>query len=238
MILASQLLSTGFRDSPTSLIFLKTNDTLDAVMTAGYLNTYASQINIYELAAVYTIDEGMVLLKVINSGTTWSLDFPSSGGGGGGGNVSYTGTLIPGNLIQVNNASGIIEDAGVAVDDFLSSAGTTQMQAGAELLLDKGVGTEETQAVTINAQSGIITIGSAVSLPPQDVTFNYSVVMTNSKIKADSTVLLTNGPDSGNHVCMAQVATVIDGTCVITITNTSTTITDNIQGMQIFFAIF
>lgn len=235
MILASQFLSTGFRDSPTSFIFLKTNDTLAAVMTAGYLNSYASQINIYEIAVVSTTDEGMVLLKVVNSGTTWSLEFPSSGGGGGGGNVSYVGTLTPGNLIQVNNATGIIEDAGVSAGDFLSSAGTTQMQANSSLLLDKDVGTEDTQAVTINAQSGTITIGSATTLAAQEV---FTFLLTNDKILTNSLILTTIGSNSGNNICMSQVPLRSDGLCAIAITNTSTSVADNIQGMQIDFAIF
>jgi hypothetical protein len=76
-ILSSQLVTTGLADSPTSLIFLKTSDTLSGVQAAGYLTlnlenlTY--QLSPYQLAVVYTTDAGTVLLQVSFANNVWSL---------------------------------------------------------------------------------------------------------------------------------------------------------------------
>jgi len=76
-ILSSQLVTTGTADSPTSIIYLLSNDTLSGVQVAGYLSknlenlTY--QLSIYQLAVVYTTDAGTVILQVSYANSVWSL---------------------------------------------------------------------------------------------------------------------------------------------------------------------
>ena len=76
-ILQQQLVTTGMADSPTSIIFLSTNDTLATVTTAGYLSKYLEgqtyQLSVNQLAAVYTTDSGTIMLQVVVSAGIWSL---------------------------------------------------------------------------------------------------------------------------------------------------------------------
>jgi hypothetical protein len=66
-VLKSQLTTTGMIDSPTSMIFLSTNDTSATITTAGYLNNNLSAeqiagISKYMIALIYADD---------NTGTSW-----------------------------------------------------------------------------------------------------------------------------------------------------------------------
>jgi hypothetical protein len=82
-ILSSQLVTTGMADAPTNLIWLKTDDTISDVLVAGYLsknlNTLLNQLSVYQMAVVYTIDSGTVLLQVSFANNLWSLTSADSG---------------------------------------------------------------------------------------------------------------------------------------------------------------
>ena len=77
-------LGIGMTQQTPTLIYISTNDTLATVTTAGYLNesknAFQYPYNNYQLAEVYTTDNGTVILRVSVSGSTYSLVSPSEAG--------------------------------------------------------------------------------------------------------------------------------------------------------------
>lgn len=80
--------TTGFglgmtQQSPT-IIYISTDDTLANVLVTGYLNKSRNDFQItynnYQMALVYTTDQGNVWLRVIVSGTNYSLESSAEAG--------------------------------------------------------------------------------------------------------------------------------------------------------------
>lgn len=81
-ILDAQQLVMGLDGNPPTFIFINTNNTVDEVITAGYLGdgAYLSfDLSTTQMALVYTSDNGPGLYKVTKSGSVFSLD-PSING--------------------------------------------------------------------------------------------------------------------------------------------------------------
>lgn len=214
----SQLVTTGMEAAPTSFIYIKTNNTLAQVLVTGYLssNLLASDLgslNIYELASVYCTDVGMVLLKVINTGTgahpTWSLSLPSETSSG----VTFTGTLTPGNLTSVNNASGIIQDSGVVAANTMQVTGINTMQAGSRIILAKVNGTEAANAVTASGNAGVITTSALTTAGAG----SYAITWTNTLLTTTSVIGLTlmGGTNTVKNITMQATAGAATSTLTI-----------------------
>lgn len=109
----------GMAQQTPTTVTITTNDTLATVLTTGYLNdavTYFQYpLNNFQMAEVKTSDEGVTWLRVsvtyVNNTPVYSLVAPSEATTDV---VTFTGVLTPGNLVTVNNASGIVQDAAVA----------------------------------------------------------------------------------------------------------------------------
>lgn len=108
-----------------------------------------------------------------------------------------------------------IPDPGTATAKFLLDTGSQLMASGAKLALDKATGTEASNAVTINAQAGVITTSSLTVTAGS----TYSITLTNSKI-ATSSVVLTQWMGGTNTLANFTVsATAGNGSSTIVIHN-------------------
>jgi len=204
--------SQGF---PT-VIYIQTNDTAATVTTAGYLNTskniYGNVYNKDQMALVYTTDKGVIWLQVSISGGSTSLVYPSETVGG----VTYTGVLTAGDLVSVNNASGIIQDAGIVAANVLVNTAANVMAAGSSIALDKGAETENAHAVTINKQAGSILTTSLTTAGGATET----ITLTNSEVLSNSVLIasLENGTNTATNA-LTLTSTVSAGQVVFVITN-------------------
>lgn len=222
--------SQGF---PT-VIYIQTNDTAAGVTTAGYLNTskniYGSIYNKDQMALVYTTDKGVIWLQVSISAGSVSLVYPSETVGG----VTFTGSLNAGNLVSVNTASGIIQDAGIVAVNVLVSTAANVMAAGSSIALDKGTGTESSHAVTINKQAGAILTTSLTTAGGATET----ITLTNSEVLSTSIVIgsIENGSNNATNA-LTLTSTVSAGQVVFVITNVTAATALN-GTLVINFAVF
>ena len=126
-----------------------------------------------------------------------------------------------------------IPDPGASTAKYLLDTGSNQLTAGSKLLLDKAAGTESSNAVTINKQSGVITsVALTTAAGATEV-----ITLTNSEITTNS-VLLVSVMGGTNTVPGVQVkATAGAGSSVITITNNNASLA--LSGTVIIgFAVF
>ena len=184
---STQLVTVGTEDSPTQIIFVRTNNTLAEVLVAGYLTANLltrdlGQLSIYQMAVVYTSDAGCVLLQVTTANGVWSLAQTTEVS-----ELSYTGTLTVDHLMSVNNASGVLEDSGIAKAQVMQLGVTNTMASGAMIVAAKGTGTVNAGAVAINQQAGVITTTSLTTAAGATATFT----LTNSKITTASVINVT-----------------------------------------------
>ncbi len=121
----TQLVTVGTEDAPTKIIYIKTNNTLAQVLTAGYLsanllNLDLDQLSIYQMAVVYTTDTGCVILQVTFSAGIWSLATSADAGVIALPTVvnqmvyatTITGNIAASGVSRIFNAGGI--DAGLS----------------------------------------------------------------------------------------------------------------------------
>lgn len=97
----------------------------------------------------------------------------------------------------------------------LFTTGTQQLASGAKIALDKGTGTESSNAVTINKQSGVITTTSLT-------TAQYGtevITLTNSEIATTSVVIVSIMGGVNTTPGITVSATAANGSSVITLTN-------------------
>lgn len=314
-ILGSQLNTTGLEDSPTSFIFITTNDTVATITTAGYLSsnllpTDLNSLSIYQMAAVYTTDQGTALFQVSYANNVWSLSSASAAGeialptvanqivyatntlgalGASGlatalfnaGNISaglsgtagilesYPATATTGKLqlvgvsnaanytVSVSNTSfgqastvsfadvgsaagrflvantatpftdghvvkasgtgGLTLDSGFLASNVMLLNAVNTMAAASQIILDKGVGTEASNAVTINKQAGTITTTSLTTAGGATET----ITLTNSEVATTSQVLVSIGNGTNTATNAYSVSTTITGahTVVFVVTN-------------------
>ncbi len=100
------------------LVRLLCNDDIDTITQAGYLSSTALQSNPLYLSDFVFISYGTDM-------STHGIFFPTYNAGvmtlnlyTGDGNVSYTGTLISGNVPQFDGTSGEIKDSGILVTNL------------------------------------------------------------------------------------------------------------------------
>ncbi len=74
--------------------------------------------------------------------------------------------------------------------------GTASLGSGAKLVLDHGTGTEASNAVTINTQSGVITTSALTTA----ASGSYLVTMTNSKIVGTGSIIIASIAGGTNTV--------------------------------------
>lgn len=115
---------------------------------------------------------------------------------------------------------------------ILISAGTNQMDSGASLLLNKGTGSVSAAAVTINAQSGVITTGALTTAQYATEVFT----LTNSLISSSSVVLMSIMGGTNTIPGVTVSATAGSGTSTVTLMNTNTSALNGtvIIGFSIF----
>ena len=97
-------------------IYISTDDTLNEVLSTGYLNqlhmVYQVPFSDFQMALVYTMDQGPVLLRVIIVGKDYSLESASSGGA-----VSGPGSSTNNALAKWSGTSGTqLLDSGAILD--------------------------------------------------------------------------------------------------------------------------
>lgn len=187
--------SQGF---PT-VIYIQTNDTAATVVVAGYLNkskkVYGSVYNNDQMALVYTTDRGPIWLQVSISGSNTSLAYPNEAAAG----VSYTGTLTAGHLTKVNNASGIIEDAGIVASAVATYSGATVV--GNLVKASSIAGQIADQGVAFKSVAGAAAAGGAAAQSFTDAfCTSGSCVVGNWNTQANAASVLTIVPGNGSFV--------------------------------------
>lgn len=187
--------------------------------------------NLSDVASVSTSRNNLGL------GTAQSVVFgnvQAGASGSAGSFVSYPATATSGSLALagvanagnyanvISNASTgqattwSLPDPGSATANILINKGSQTMAAGGFLGLDKGTGSVVSDAVTINAQAGVITTGSLTTAAGADDT---AITLTNSKITSSSVITCTvmGGTNTTNGVTIKAVPG--NGSATITLTN-------------------
>jgi hypothetical protein len=225
-VINAQLMSTGFvpttagnTTSPAqqlpTISLIETDNTLAQVLVTGYLNTtvfnFAQAYNNNQMALVYTSNFGPVWLKIVVAGGNTSLAFPAGSEISG---LTFTGALTVGDLLKVNNVTGILEDTGVLASNLVLLNAANQIAANGAIYLNKGTGTTVGDAVIINTQAGTIT--AAVTTAAQGTT---AITLTNNKIASTRLVncFLVGGTNTTIGVQLSAVAG--SGSAIITVSN-------------------
>ena len=129
--------------------------------------------------------------------------------------ATYTGATVINNLVKAASIAGEIEDAGIVAANVLVNTAVNTMGAGSEIQLDKGVGVEAANAVTINKQSGVITSSALTTAGGA----TYVITLTNAVIAATSVVLVSWMGGTNTTANFTMNATAAAGSSVITIHN-------------------
>ena len=108
-----------------------------------------------------------------------------------------------------------IPDPGASTAKFVLDSGVQQMAVGSELKMDKGTGTESSNAVTISKQAGVITTSSLTTAAGG----NYVVTLTNTLVATTSVVLVSKMGGTNTTQNFSIKATAASGSSVITIYN-------------------
>jgi hypothetical protein len=102
------------QQSPT-IIYINTDDSLATVLTTGYLNQskidFQVPYNNYQMALVYTTDQGNVWLRVLVSGTNYSLESTSAAG-------TVALPTVANQIVYATNVDGALAASGVATALF------------------------------------------------------------------------------------------------------------------------
>jgi len=112
-----------------------------------------------------------------------------------------------------------IPDPGASSAKFVLNTGATTMAAGSKINLDKGTGTEASNAVTISHQSGVITTSALTTAAGS----TYTITLTNTKIATSSVVLVSLMGGSNTTLGVQLSATAGSGSSTITIANINAT---------------
>ncbi len=108
-----------------------------------------------------------------------------------------------------------IPNSGAATTNFVVDAGTTTMQAGSRIILDKAAGTCVANAVTINKNSGVITTEALTTAGGAQ----QAIALTNSLIGASSVLLCQWNGGTNTTANISFVAAPGVGGATITIVN-------------------
>lgn len=175
----------------------------------------------------------------------------SSAGGDTGSIQLYSSTANKGSLqiftndnaanyiVNISNASMgqacdlTIPDPGASTANFMLNTGTATMASGSKIILAKNTGTESSNAVTVNEQSGVITTSALTTAAGS----SYSITFTNSKIATSSVVMLSWMGGTNTTKTVSLSATAGNGTSTISINNIGPTTALN-GTLIIGFAVF
>lgn len=113
------------------------------------------------------------------------------------------------------DTTGSVQDSAIATTALVLNNVVNTMAAGSEIILDKGIGTESANAVTINKQSGVITTTSLATAQYATET----ITLTNSLIATTSVVLVSIMGGTNTTTGITVRATAGSGTSTIILTN-------------------
>lgn len=108
-------LGIGTTQQSPSIVYITTNDTLAEVLVTGYLNLSRADFQIaynnYQMALVFTIDQGNVWLRVLVSGSNYSLESTAEAG-------LVALPTVANQIVYATNTSGGLAASGVATALF------------------------------------------------------------------------------------------------------------------------
>lgn len=216
------LLNPVIADTGIITLELTTASAVDSVF--GRTGVVVAAINDYSQAQING-------LKVSDSPTFNNVNAGSSGTAGTF--VAYPTTALKGSLkIAATDNTGdtqtvitnanmgqattvSIPDPGAATAKFLLDSGAATMATGSKLNFDRGTGTEAANAVTINAQVGVITTSALTTAAGS----SYAITLTNNKIATTNVVLISVMGGTNTTKAVTISATAGNGTSAISINN-------------------
>lgn len=208
--------------------------------TAGALYSFASAATSGKLGLVGVANSGNFTVNISNAsyGQASTVSFADVGSAAGRFLVANTATpFTSGNIPKASGTGGLMVDAGIGAANLMVLNAVNTMAAASQIILDKGTGTESSNAVTINKMSGVITTTSLTTAGGATET----ITLTNSEVAANSVVLASigNGGVGGNTATNAYTlsTTVSLHTVVFVITNTTAATALN-GTLVINFAVF
>lgn len=137
--------------------------------------------------------------------------------------MTGAGSSTTNNVIVFADTSGnVASDSGIAISSLAPLAsptftGSATTSSGSTFLLDKGTGTEASNAVTISAQTGVITT-SSLSVAGGA---NYAITLTNTKIAGSSSIIIASIAGGSNTNLNISLKAVCSGshTAILTLYN-------------------
>jgi len=231
---SATLAATGL----TTALFNAGNISAGLSGTAGVLESYPSAATSGKLELVAVANSGNYTTSISNAaaGQATVMSFADVGASTGQFLVK-TAAFVSGNFPKNSGTTGLTVDSGIPVADLMVINGVNTMSAASQIILDKGTGTESSNAVTINKMSGVITTTSLTTAGGATET----ITLTNSEVAATSVVLASigNGGVGGNTATNAYTlsVTVTLHTVVFVITNTTAATALN-GTLVINFAVF
>lgn len=174
------------------------------------------------------------------SGTAGTLiSYPSTAAKGalilaGVANTGNTNTTIS-NAAMGQATVVSIPDPGATTAKFVLNTGTTTMASGSDLILDKGTGTESSNAVTISKNTGVITTTSLTTAGGATET----ITLTNTLVSTSSVVIATVGNGTNNATSAVTLTATVTGASTVVFVITNTTAATALNGtLLIKFAVF
>lgn len=186
--------------------------------TAGTLASFPGTASKGSLVVAAVANTGNTVTTLSNDamGQATTVSIPDPANAAGQLLIGATATpFVSGNFPKNSGTAGLMVDSGIAAANIVLKNAVNTMAAGSEIILDKGTGTEASNAVTINHQSGVITSSSLTTAGGG----TYVITLTNSFV-ATSSVVLVGWMGGTNTVANFTVsATAASGSSVITIHN-------------------
>lgn len=110
-------------------VYIDTNNTFTEVQASGFLNAWASQLSESYMAQVTTrvtpnaTTVDVSIFNITYSGGDWSLTSPTFGSG-----VTYSGSLVVGNLSEWSTTTGNLVDSGLATGSLSGTLGNAALK--------------------------------------------------------------------------------------------------------------
>lgn len=207
---------TGTLQAPTAILDINANKILQFSAVTSAVNYLEIENNISGFSpAILSLGTDTNVGIVFQAQASGTFHFNT-------GNSSNAITVGTGTNYQHSTQFSFPTDASTkvitwpnATGTVLLTGGTQQLGTGASILLDKLTGTESSHAVTINAQSGVITTTSLTTAQYATET----ITLTNSEISATSVVLVSICGGSNTTPGITVSATAGSGTSTIVLTN-------------------
>jgi hypothetical protein len=147
--------------------------------------------------------------------------------------VMSPGSLTSGQIAKINDANGTLANSGILATNVMTLNSANVMAAGGSITLLKATGTEASNAVTVDANAGVITTSSLTVTAGS----TYSITWTNTSIAATSVVLLQwqGGTNTNANFTMSCVPGASTATLVIHNNASATSISGTIIiGFSVF----